>query len=170
MAYDKKYPGAVICEGAVIRAGAVIREGAVIRASAVIREGAVIGEGADIGEDADIHEGAVIGEGAVIHEGAVICAGAVIERSAVIHANHHVAKCITVGGGYRYQATAYWELKSGKPFVNLGCYSRTIEKWEKDFNNNPKEFPVNSPEWADRKAVYEYCKNWLEIHKPTKEG
>jgi hypothetical protein len=141
-----------IGEHVVIRADTVIGEGAIIRADAVIRAGAVIGA------DAIIRAGAVIGERADIGAGAVIGEGAVIGADAVVP---------SMNGLYKYNSNCYWDIKTGLPYIRLGCYIRTIEEWDNDFNNNQTEFPVGSPQWKDRMWVKEAHKSWLLAHPIT---
>jgi hypothetical protein len=60
-----------------------------------------------------------------------------------------------------YPYLSYGFKHKNKNYVRLGCYCRTIEEWDADFNNNPNEFPEGSPQLAVRKFIYECMKNWL---------
>ena len=75
------------------------------------------------------------------------------------------ARIVSIINGYKYSANAYFNLTDNKEYIRLGCFIRTIEDWEKDFDNNQNEFPLKSKQWHERKAVYEYLKSWLEIQK-----
>ena len=70
---------------------------------------------------------------------------------------------VGITNGYKYPANAYHNDRDGKDYVRLGCFIRTIEEWEKDFNNNSNEFPPESKEWLKRRAVYEFLKRCLEL-------
>ena len=67
--------------------------------------------------------------------------------------------------GYLHPANAYHNIADKKDYIRLGCYIRSVQDWENDFDNNPCEFTRNSKQWKERKAVYEYLKRWLEIQK-----
>jgi hypothetical protein len=48
--------------------------------------------------------------------------------------------------------------------VKMGCYTRTVEDWDKDFWNNRKEFPNDGSEKSNmRLFAYETAKRWLEL-------
>ena len=167
----ENYPNAVICEGAIIgdgariREGAIIYEGAIICEGAIIYEGAIICEGAIIGEGARIREGAEICEGAIIGEGAKICEDAIIGEGARIEKG---GEGVVLHNSYKYSAGWYYDSKINKCIIRLGCFHRTIEDWEKDFDNNINEFPIDSPEWKKRKFTYEFLKNSYEFTKNLK--
>ena len=51
----------------------------------------------------------------------------------------------------------------------MGCYTQTVEEWDKDFWNNPNEFPNNGDEDSKmRLFAYETAKKWFEIGEKTK--
>jgi pentapeptide repeat protein len=53
-----------------------------------------------------------------------------------------------------------------KCWVRMGCYFRSLEDWEKDFWNNPGEFPNNNSLKSNlRLLAYETAKKWLELNK-----
>jgi len=137
----KKYRGAIIEEGAEVRAGAIIEEGAEVRAGAVIKTWAII------------------------KSGAVIRARATIGVRAVIRAGAEVDSCLSAAGLYRHQVTAYIDLRDGISYIHLGCFCRTVEEWETDFDNNPEEFPIGSPQWKERKYALRVAIEWLKRRK-----
>ena len=92
-------------------------------------------------------EARVIRKGAVIYEGAEIREG---------------AEGIVVHGAYKYTAGCYYDSKVKSVIIRLGCYHRSIGDWEKDFDNNQNEFPVDSDAYKKRVAVYSYLKGWAE--------
>ena len=54
-------------------------------------------------------------------------------------------------------------------YVKMGCYTRTVEEWDKDFWNNPNEFPNNGDEDSKmRLFAYETAKKWFDIGEKTK--
>lgn len=175
---------AVIGEGAVIGKWAKISEWAKIGAEANIGEGAYIGEWAKISTEAVIGERAVIGkwakigEGAKIGEWAKIGAEAAIDKRAVIGKwayigeGAYIGKSVKIGEGaniismiygHEYVANAYTDTKTGINYIRLGCFIRSVEAWEVDFENNVEEFLVGSLQWRQRRNVYEFLKKHLEI-------
>jgi len=53
------------------------------------------------------------------------------------------------------------------PYVQLGCYLRTVQEWEHDFWNNPQEFTdPSAPESKKRIFAFNIAKQWLELNKP----
>ena len=48
----------------------------------------------------------------------------------------------------------------------MGCFTRTLKDWEKDFWNNEKEFPNDgSIKSESRKMAFETAKRWIEINR-----
>ena len=76
-----------------------------------------------------------------------------------------VKKAVAFTGLYKYIAMPII-VEDGKFYIKLGCYLRSVENWEKDFWNNPNEFPDdNSVKSQLRVLAYETCKKWIEINK-----
>ena len=56
--------------------------------------------------------------------------------------------------------------KDGTQYVNMGCYTRTVKDWNKDFWNNRSEFPNNkSVKTQLRVLAYKTAKAWLKLNK-----
>jgi hypothetical protein len=69
-------------------------------------------------------------------------------------------------GLYKYLAMPIIA-EDDKQYIRLGCYTRLLEDWEKDFWNNICEFPNdNSMKSNLRLLAYETCKKWLELNTP----
>ena len=92
--------------------------------------------------------------------------GANIRAGATIGAYAIVPSAL---GGYAYDANAYRDERNGDLIVRLGCHHRTIREWDEDFDNNPKEFPRDSPGWKQRKLVYDFLRAWLVNEYPEVE-
>jgi len=76
-----------------------------------------------------------------------------------------IKKAIVFTGIYKYIAMPIIT-EDDKTYVKLGCHLRTVEDWEKDFWNNPNEFPDdNSVKSQLRVLAFETCKKWIEINK-----
>lgn len=75
-----------------------------------------------------------------------------------------IRKAIVFINLYKYVAMPIIS-EDNKKYIRLGCYTRLLEDWEKDFWNNPKEFPKdNSIESNLRLLAFETCKKWIEIN------
>ena len=84
----------------------------------------------------------------------------------------HIAKGnsgIIVLGAYKYPAGFYKCSKRGI-IIRLGCFHRTIDEWDNDFNNNPDEFPPGSPELQKREEAYKCLKAWALSAYAEKES
>lgn len=86
-----------------------------------------------------------ISKGAVIREGAVIGKGAVIPVCT-----------------YKYYSNPVPDEKADDK-IRLGCFTRTVEEWEEDWNNNDNEF--STEELEVRRAAYNFNKEWLRIYR-----
>jgi len=65
---------------------------------------------------------------------------------------------------YKYHVSAHWD--KSIPYVQLGCYLRTVEEWEANFWNNTIEFlDHESKESKDRLFAFDMAKQWLENNK-----
>jgi len=64
-------------------------------------------------------------------------------------------------GYYKHLASGYIDKKTKKIVIQLGCFVRFLEDWEKDFDNNPKEFPKGSEDYKERREVYLLMKKIL---------
>jgi len=60
-------------------------------------------------------------------------------------------------------------LKSnGEQWIQMGCFLRKREDWERDFWNNNREFPNdNSQKSNDRKKAFDFACLWLDYKKST---
>ena len=55
--------------------------------------------------------------------------------------------------------------ESGDRYVKMGCYTRKVEDWDKDFWNNPGEFPNNGNVKSElRLFAYETAKRWFDLN------
>lgn len=73
-------------------------------------------------------------------------------------------KAIVFTGLYKYVVIPIIS-EDGKQYVKMGCYTRTIEDWDKDFWNNPSEFPNDGSVKSNlRSFAYETAKKWIEIN------
>ena len=75
---------------------------------------------------------------------------------------------ISIQNQYKYQCYGYYNKEY--PRVRLGCHDRTIEEWKNDFDNNPEEFPHDSPKYKNRLYNFTCISQWLldnkdDIHK-----
>lgn len=77
-----------------------------------------------------------------------------------------IKTAIVFSGLYEY-VTIPFISESGEKWIKLGCYTRKLEEWEKDFWNNPNEFPDNGSEKSKlRLFAFETAKRWLELKQP----
>ena len=66
---------------------------------------------------------------------------------------------------YKYSCGAWVESRRGE-MIQLGCFTRTREEWEKDFWNNPKEFPNDNSEKSNaRLRAFKMCCYFLDLIK-----
>ncbi len=71
-------------------------------------------------------------------------------------------------GLYKYTVMAIVS-EDGTEYVRLGCHTRLVSEWEKNFWNNPSEFPNDGSLQSEyRVMAYELCKKWLAINKASK--
>lgn len=69
-----------------------------------------------------------------------------------------------MSGLYKYDVMPILA-EDGKQYVKMGCYTRTVKDWDKDFWNNPDEFlDHKSLESLLRKEAYKYAKKWLKLN------
>ena len=63
-------------------------------------------------------------------------------------------------GLYKYHVSAHYN--RGVPYIQLGCFLRTLKEWEDNFWNNTKEFPDNGSEKSEaRKFAFDIAKQTL---------
>ena len=141
----------------MIHKDAIVKAYARVEANAIVEAGATVEAGARVGAYATVKANATVGAYARVEAGAIVKAYAIVEANATVKAN---ARVPTILGGYKYNANCYYDMKTQKHFIRLGCFSRTIEDWDADFNNNAQEFPPGSLQWKNRRAVYEFLKEW----------
>ena len=76
-----------------------------------------------------------------------------------------IKKAAVFTGLYKYICIPFIS-EDNKFYIKMGCYTRLVEDWEKDFWNNTNEFPNdNSLKSQYRVMAYEFCKQWLELNK-----
>jgi len=75
-----------------------------------------------------------------------------------------IKKVALFTGLYKYIVIPFISEKD-ECYVKMGCYTRTLKEWEKDFWNNNNEFPNDkSIKTQLRVMAYEVAKKWLEIN------
>jgi carbonic anhydrase/acetyltransferase-like protein (isoleucine patch superfamily) len=169
------YEGVKLCDEVLIYKGTHVHSDTVIGVRSKIGgltsigENVVIDRCVRIHDDVDIHEGAhiqsyaTIREGATIKKRAVIGKGATIWHGAVIREDAIIKKGgegLVLHGSYRYPAGVYFDSRTEEIIVRLGCYHRTVEEWESNFDNNVFEFPLGSPEREARWQTFQFLKKW----------
>jgi len=143
-----------------------IGNSAYIGDSAKIGEFAEIGNATEIGEFAEIRDCVEIGDCVKIGGCAEIGKNAYIGNFARIKQHIKIAdyKIITVVQYFNKNRIIYYANINPPDKISLGCFSRTVQEWEEDFNNNIDEFPIGSPALQSRKNAYQFCKKDLEIY------
>jgi UDP-3-O-[3-hydroxymyristoyl] glucosamine N-acyltransferase len=170
--------GAVIGERAIIRSGVCIDAGVRIGKETLIQHGAhifnnaVIGTGAHIENGVKICRDANIGDTAYIGEGSVIDAGVLVGEHAQISSRSYIASGVVIGNyvyvppeahighnchikngsrpiivhidGPRF-AVNYW----GSDEASIGCTTRKIDDWFKDYTQLAEENDVTEAEIAE---------------------
>ena len=75
-----------------------------------------------------------------------------------------ILKTTVFTGLYQYIAMPIIS-EDNKHYIRLGCYTRLLEDWEKDFWNNESEFPNdNGLKSQYRLMAYNVCKEWLKLN------
>ena len=75
-----------------------------------------------------------------------------------------ILKAAVFTGLYKYIAVSIIT-EDGKQYIRLGCYTRLVEDWDKDFWNNVSEFPNDGNlESQFRVMAYEFCKQWINLN------
>ena len=68
-------------------------------------------------------------------------------------------------GIYKYICIPFIS-ENGTQYVKMGCYTRTVKEWNKDFWNNPTEFlNKDNIETKLRLLAYKTAKSWLKLNK-----
>jgi len=76
-----------------------------------------------------------------------------------------IKKACVFTGIYKYIAMPIITNKGGF-YIKLGCYTRKLKDWEKDFWNNESEFPNNGCFDSElRILAFETCKKWIQLNK-----
>lgn len=69
-----------------------------------------------------------------------------------------------ITGLYEYVVIPFISEK-GVKYVSMGCYTRTVKEWDKDFWNNKGEFPNDkSLKSKHRVLAYKTAKEWLKLN------
>jgi len=136
---------------------------AIIEDNAIIEDGAIIGENAVICSGAIIETNAIVSVNAIIRTGTIIKSGAIIGANTTIKSNAIIEKGnegITIIGMYRYTAGCYFDSKSKEIIIRLDDYHKTIEEWDKEFNDGQDKSFIDPEDWKKRKNTYEFLKNY----------
>jgi hypothetical protein len=72
-----------------------------------------------------------------------------------------VIKVVHLDGLYKYNQDIIYTKED--TYIRMGCFTRTVEEWRNDFNNNPKEFPIGSDEWKKRLEAFNACMKILNL-------
>lgn len=126
-----------------------------------------IGYNASIGDDVSIGCGVSIGYAVSIGCCLSIGYNVTIENNvsilvrAKIPANIKIDKIYHLMNLYMYNVSGY--SYNGIYYVQMGCFTRTIEEWDSDFWNNDIEFPKYSKAGQERWNAYQKMKKILEI-------
>jgi len=76
-----------------------------------------------------------------------------------------IKKAAVFTGLYKYTVVVFLSTRMEK-FISMGCYTRKIKEWEKNFWNNTSEFPDDGSEASRlRLMAYETAKKWFDIIK-----
>ena len=148
-----------------ISSGVTIGDNTTIANNVAIDENTDIGAGVTIGQGAFLHQyikvkdRATIGDYSVIYNHSVIeedaeiaCAIAIL-ASAKIKKGWKIKKIAHLFDEYKYRVSAF-SIK-GEMFVQMGCFTRSVKEWKKDFWNNDQEFKKGTPEGNERLAAFE---------------
>jgi hypothetical protein len=54
---------------------------------------------------------------------------------------------------------AFLNKKDKKLYIQMGCFTRSVQDWESDFNNNKQEFPIGSEVLKQREKAYKTIKS-----------
>jgi carbonic anhydrase/acetyltransferase-like protein (isoleucine patch superfamily) len=136
---------------------AIIENNVTIENGAMIGKNAVICSGAIIETDAIISINAVIRTDTIIKSGAIIGANTVIKSNAIIEKGN---EGITIIGMYRHIAGCYFDSKSKEIIIRLDYNHKTIEEWDKEFNNGQDKYHSDPEDQEKRKNTYEFLKNY----------
>jgi hypothetical protein len=75
-----------------------------------------------------------------------------------------VSKMAVFSGLYLYTVLPFLT-EDNQKIIKMGCFTRTLEEWEKDFWNNNGEFPNDGSVKSElRKSAFECAKRWIEIN------
>src|SRR3990167_1202114 len=76
-----------------------------------------------------------------------------------------IKKAVVFTGLYKY-LVIHIISEDNSELVKMGCYTRTVEAWEKDFWNNLNEFlDHDSEESKLRVFAFETAKIWLKLNR-----
>jgi carbonic anhydrase/acetyltransferase-like protein (isoleucine patch superfamily) len=135
----------------------------IIENNTIIEDGAIIGENAVICSGAIIETDAIVSINAIIRTDTIIKSGAIIGANTTIKSNAIIEKGnegITIIGMYKYTAGCYFDSKNKEIIVRLGDDHKTIEEWNKEFNDNQNKSFADPKDQEKRKSTYEFLKNY----------
>ncbi len=68
-------------------------------------------------------------------------------------------------GLYKYVVVPFIS-EDGESYVKMGCYTRTVKEWDKDFWNNQGEFKNDKSINSElRLLAYKTAKKWIQLMK-----
>ena len=130
-----------------------------------------IGSSVYIGENCSIGSHCVIRSRAKIHSLAVLRNNVYIDDSVILNSRTKIIKDhrITLLGfidmprSYRYPMSSY-RLATGKRYIQMGCFTRPLSAWKRDFWNNKDEFPNDDRRRSlDRKKAFDAMCAAIEV-------
>ena len=76
-----------------------------------------------------------------------------------------IKKAVVITGLYLYWGMAVID-ENNKEYIKLGCHTRSVKDWEKDFWNNDEEFPNDGSLKSNlRVFAYKTFKKWLKLNR-----
>lgn len=126
----------------------------------------LIGAYASIADNAFIGPDVSIGSDAFIGSNSSIIKGTTLSDDTEVIEGTEVGSQIILNDDDTDVTSGYIDLRTNKPVIQLGCFVRFVEDWEKDWYSNNKEFPKGAPQTEARLAVYNLIKE--ELNKQLK--
>lgn len=150
-----------IKEGCIIESGCRLERAVVILANSKIGHNTKIKHLSTIGTNCNISAKCYIGERCIINNNCHLDECCRIGAFAQIKENTYLKKSpIYTIGLYKYHTCGYFS--NGIPYIQMGCYLRSVDEWEKDFWNNPNEFfDPSDPESKRRWNAFKVTKKLL---------
>jgi hypothetical protein len=74
-----------------------------------------------------------------------------------------IKRAIVFSGLYKYIVIPFIS-EDGTKYIKMGCYTRKLSEWNKDFWNNPNEFMNDNSEKSNlRLLAFQTAKKWFEL-------